>query len=118
MTVNIDLTQCEGKTLGPNSSLTIAVAGTNPSGTTSGGVPDTASAAVLNVTVTNTTATSYLTAYPASLTSPPIVSDLNWTQGDTVPNLVVVNVSSTGQIALYNSVGSTDVIVDVLGYYG
>jgi len=42
---------------------------------------------------------------------------LNWTQGDTVPNLVVVNVSSTGQIALYNSVGSTDVIVDVLGYY-
>jgi len=43
---------------------------------------------------------------------------LNWTQGDTVPNLVVVNVSSTGQIALYNSVGSTDVIVDVLGYYG
>jgi hypothetical protein len=43
---------------------------------------------------------------------------LNWTQGDTVPNLVVVNVSSTGQIALYNSAGSTDVIVDVLGYYG
>jgi len=114
----LDLTQCEGKTLGPNSSLTIAAAGTNPSGATSGGVPASATAVVLNVTVTNTTATSYLTAYPASLTSPPIVSDLNWTQGDTVPNLVVVNVSSTGQIALYNSVGSTDVIVDVLGYYG
>jgi hypothetical protein len=114
----LDLTQCEGKTLGPNSSLTIAVAGTNPSGATSGGVPANATAVVLNVTVTNTTATSYLTAYPASLTSPPIVSDLNWTQGDTVPNLVVVNVSSTGQIALYNSAGFTDVIVDVLGYYG
>jgi hypothetical protein len=72
----------------------------------------------LNVTVTNTTATSYLTAYPAGLTSPPIVSDLNWTQGDTVPNLVVVNVSSSGQVAFYNSLGSTDLIVDVLGYYG
>jgi len=80
-------------------------------------VPASATAVVLNVTVTNTTATSYLTAYPASLTSPPIVSDLNWTQGDTVPNLVVVNVSSTGQIALYNPVGSTDVTVAVLGYY-
>ncbi|WP_308464470.1 G1 family glutamic endopeptidase, partial [Ferrimicrobium sp.] len=90
---------------------------TNPSGATSGGVPTNASAVVLNVTVTNTTATSYLTAYPAGLTSPPIVSDLNWTQGDTVPNLVVVNVSSSGQVAFYNSLGSTDLIVDVLGYY-
>ena len=43
----LDLTQCEGKTLGPNSSLTIQVAGTNPSGTTSGGVPANASAVVL-----------------------------------------------------------------------
>ncbi len=114
----LDLSQCEGKTLGPNSSLAIQAAGTNPSGTTSGGVPTGASAVVLNVTVTNTTATSYLTAYPAGLSSPPIVSDLNWTQGDTVPNLVVVNVSSSGQVALYNSLGSTDLIVDVLGYYG
>ena len=114
----LDLTQCEGKTLGPNSSLTIQAAGTNPSGATSGGVPTNASAVVLNVTVTNTTATSYLTAYPAGLSSPPIVSDLNWTQGDTVPNLVVVNVSSSGQVAFYNSLGSTDLIVDVLGYYG
>jgi hypothetical protein len=108
----------EGKTLGPNSSFTIAVAGTNPSGATSRGVPANATAVVLNVTVTNTTATSYLPADPASLTSPPIVSDLNWIQGDTVPNLVVVNAASTGQIALYSSAGSTDVIVDVPGYYG
>jgi len=114
----LDLTQCEGKTLGPNSSLTIQATGTNPSGASSGGVPTGASAVVLNATVTNTTATSYLTAYPASLSSPPIVSDLNWTQGDTVPNLIVVNVSSSGKVAFYNSLGSTDLIVDVLGYYG
>ena len=32
--------------------------------------------------------------------------------------VVAVNVSSSCQVAFYNSLGSTDLIVDVLGYYG
>ena len=78
-------------------------------------VPPTA--VVLNVTVTNTTAASYLTVWPSDATQP-TASDLNWTPGLTVPNLVVVKVGSDGKIKLYNPAGSTDVIIDVVGWYG
>jgi len=35
----------------------------------------------------------------------------------TVPNLVISRVSSTGQVSLFNSAGSTDLIADVSGYF-
>jgi len=96
-----------------NSTMTVMVAG-------QGGVPSMSSptpprAAILNVTVTNTTAGSYLIVYPSDA-SQPLASDLNWSVGQTVPNLVVVKLSADGKIAIYNGYGSTDVIVDVLGY--
>jgi hypothetical protein len=72
--------------------------------------------AILNVTVTNTTAAGYLTAYPQGATRP-LASNLNWGAGETVANRVVVPVSSTGMITLYNYAGSTDVVVDVSGYF-
>jgi hypothetical protein len=71
---------------------------------------------VLNVTVTNTTAASFLTVYPSDAPRP-TASDLNWTAGLTVPNLVVVKLGADGKIALYNLAGSTDVIADVVGWY-
>ena len=74
-------------------------------------------AVVLNVTATNTTAASYLTVWPDAA-SQPNASDLNWVPGLTVPNLVVVKVGPTGKIDLYNPAGSTDVIIDVVGWYG
>ena len=81
-----------------------------------GPVPDIATAVVLNVTVTGATAPGFLTAWPADGTQPPS-SDLNWTAGETVANLVVVKLSSSGQLDIFNSAGMTDVIVDVMGYY-
>jgi hypothetical protein len=82
-----------------------------------GGVPGSGvSAAVLNVTVTNTTAASYLTVWPDGTTQP-LASDLNWVAGETVPNLVVVELGSDGAVDIYNYSGSTDVAVDVEGYY-
>ena len=109
--------QCQGKTLAPGATLTIQATGTNPSGLTSGGVPAAGvSAVVLNVTVTDTTAAGYLTVWPAGQARP-IASNLNWTAAKTVPNRVVVPVSSSGQVSFYNLSGSTDVIVDVGGYY-
>ncbi len=89
-------------------SLTIAGDGT---------VPANATGVVLNVTVTDTTAASYLTVFPGDLGSPPVVSDLNWAAGRTIPNLVVVKLGSNGAINLYNLAGSTDVVVDVVGWY-
>ena len=75
------------------------------------------SAVVLNVTVTGTTAASFLTAWP-DLAGRPNASDLNWGAGLTVPNLVVVKLGSDGKIGLYNPAGATDVIIDVVGWYG
>ncbi len=86
-----------------------------------GGVPATSAAVppravVLNVTVTNTTAPSFLTVYPSDATRP-TASDLNWTPGQTVPNLVVVKLGADGKVAIFNAAGSTDVIADVVGWY-
>ena len=75
-------------TLGAAGTLTITV----PS------LPAGATAAVLNVTVTNTTAASYLTAWPTGATQP-LVSNLNWVAGETVPNRVIVPVGTGGQVS-------------------
>jgi hypothetical protein len=99
-----------GQTLDPVSTLNVQVTG-------AGGVPASGvTAALLNVTVTDTTSASYLTVYPQGETQP-LASNLNWVGGDTVPNRVVVPVSSTGMITLYNYTGRTDVVVDVDGYF-
>ena len=71
---------------------------------------------VLNVTATGPTAASYLTVWPAGA-SQPLASNLNFTSGETVPNLVTVAVPSSGEVSIYNADGSTDVVVDVEGYY-
>jgi hypothetical protein len=89
--------------------LTVQVAG-------QGLVPSGAAGAVLNVTVTNTTAPGYLTVFPAGVTKP-VASNLNWVPGQTVPNLVAVALGTGGSVTVFNSAGSVDVIFDVAGYY-
>jgi hypothetical protein len=97
--------------LGGGSSLNLQVAGR-------GGVPPTgATAVVLNVTVTNTTTQGFMTVWPTGAMEPN-ASNLNWVAGQTVPNLVVVQVSAGGQVSLANAgAGSIDVVADVVGYY-
>ncbi|MDQ3693016.1 MAG: right-handed parallel beta-helix repeat-containing protein [Chloroflexota bacterium] len=83
-----------------------------------GGVPATGvSAVVLNVTVTQPDAVSFLAVYPSGKARP-LVSNLNYRAGDTVANVVVVKVGPDGRVVLYNNAGSTDVIADVAGWYG
>jgi hypothetical protein len=95
--------------VGPNATLTVQVAGR-------GGVPSTGvGAVVINVTVTDTSAPSYLTVYPAE-DPRPTVSNLNWTAGQTTPNLVQVAVRGSGQLTIYNAGGWANVIFDVAGY--
>jgi hypothetical protein len=79
------------------------------------GVPADATAVVLNVTVTNTSASSYLTVFPAG-TVPPLASNLNWTAGTTVPNLVEIPIRTGGNVDFFNAAGSADVIADLEGY--
>ena len=75
-----------------------------------------AAAVILNVTVVGPSAASHLDAWPADQPHPNS-SNLNFVTGQTVPNLVTVQTSLGGAISLQNQNGSTDVIVDVVGYY-
>jgi hypothetical protein len=101
-----------------NASIGALQAGASATVTVAGvaGVPASAKAVVLNVTATDTTASSYLTVYPTGQTKPPS-SDLNWVAGETVPNLVVATVGTGGTITIFNYAGVADVVVDVLGWY-
>jgi hypothetical protein len=96
--------------LGPGGSLDLTVTGV-------GAVPATGvTAVVLNVTVTNTTAGSFLTVWPSGQPRP-TASNLNWTAGVTIPNLVVVKVGTGGKVSIFNFAGSTDVVADVVGWF-
>lgn len=96
--------------LGPATTIDLQVAG-------HGGVPASGvSAVALNVTVTQPTGDGYLTAYPTGTTRP-VVSNLNFTPGDTVPNLVVVRLGAGGRVSMFNATGSSHLVVDVTGWY-
>jgi hypothetical protein len=91
------------------------VTGTNPTGTSSGGLPASGvSAVVLNVTAIGH-GTGYLTAFPEG-EAPPTASNLNFSSGQVVPNRVIVPVSSSGQVSLTTNT-SVDVVVDVNGWF-
>jgi hypothetical protein len=79
------------------------------------GVPLAATAAVLNVTVTQPSAPGFITVYPCG--SPrPTASNLNYTAGQTVPNSVVAKLGTEGRVCLY-SLAATHLIVDVNGFH-
>ena len=102
--------------LGAGASINVQVAGATDKNGSPCGVPGTgASAAIINVTVTDTTAGSYLTIYPAGIPRP-LASNLNWTAGRTVPNLVEVALGKDGALTAYNALGNVNVIFDVAGY--
>ena len=83
-----------------------------------GVVPAGSVAVALNVTVTNTGAPTrgigYLTVSPCG--SPPTVSTLNFTAGQTVANSVIVPLGAAARFCVY-SYGVSDVLVDVLGAF-
>ncbi|MEN9506350.1 MAG: hypothetical protein RI958_2276 [Actinomycetota bacterium] len=82
-----------------------------------GGVPSTGvSAVALNVTAVNPTSAGFLTLWP-SRDPVPVVSNLNFVQGQVVPNLVTVKVGRNGRVDVLNSAGTTHVVADVVGYY-
>jgi len=97
-------------TLGPDGVLAVTVGGND-------GVPSSdVTAAVVNLTAVNATTRSYLTAYPDGQAAP-ATSSLNAVPGRAVANLVTVGLSSAGIFDVANHAGSTDVVVDLEGYY-
>ena len=103
-------TRDTGTPVGAGSSIDIKVTG-------GGGVPTSGvNAVVLNVTVTEPTNAGYVTVWPAGEPLPK-ASSLNFTAGATVPNLVITKVGANGAVSLFNSDGTTHLVVDLLGWF-
>lgn len=79
------------------------------------GVPDTATAVIVNMTVTQPTVAGYLTVHPSGVAQPN-ASSLNFAVGETVPNLVVARIGADGRISIYNHAGQVHVLADIVGY--
>ncbi|MGH9264102.1 MAG: CAP domain-containing protein [Acidimicrobiales bacterium] len=96
--------------VGPGGTIDVEIAGR-------GGIPTTDVAGVaMTVTVTQPTATGYLTLYPSG-TARPAPSNVNFDPGETMSNLAVVKVGSNGKVSLFNATGTTHVIIDAAGWY-
>jgi hypothetical protein len=99
-----------GLVLGPGETRNLRV--TDAAGVPSAGV----GAVSLNVTVTEPTASGFLTVWPAGR-SQPLASNLNFVPNQTVPNAVIAGVGANGEISIFNSAGNTQVIVDITGWF-
>ena len=100
--------QCDAKTLGPAQTLTINVAGL-------AGVPANAKAVVVNLTGVSPSVGTFLTVFPGLRR--PFVADLNLGAGEVKANLTVAALSPNGTVSIYNNTGSTNVVLDVLGWF-
>ncbi len=94
--------------IGPGGTLSVQVSGNN-------GIPSNATAVVLSVIALSPTANGFLTVYPDGQ-SRPGTSNVNFTAGQTITNLVTVPVTD-GKVDFWNSAGSTYVVADLQGYY-
>lgn len=98
-----------GMTLGAGWIINVAISG--------GNVPSSnVSSVVVNVTAVDPTAATFLTVYPEGMTLP-VVANLNVNSGETLANLVTVQLGTEGGVSIYNHSGRTDVVVDLEGYY-
>ena len=79
-------------------------------------VPPAAVAVALNVTVTDPSASSFLTVWPAGAPRP-TASNINMVPGQTVPNMVIVGLGTGGAVSLFNFAGTAHVVVDVAGWF-
>ncbi len=100
-----------GGQLGPNSTRNVQITGAPT------GIPMTsASAVVINLTTVDATAPSYLAVYPTG-PSVPSVSNVNFPAHTVLPNRAIVAVNNSGSVTIYNSVGSVDVVIDLVGWF-
>ena len=80
-----------------------------------GGVAPNATAASLNMTVTEPAASGFVTVYPCG-TSRPLASSLNFVAGQTVPNAVITKIGANGKVCAFSNV-DTHLVTDTNGYF-
>jgi hypothetical protein len=98
-----------GPSLVPHTARAFASAGTC-------GIPASARALSLNVTVTGSTSGGYIRLYPA-YTALPVSSVINYTPAKTIANNAILSLGGGGFTAHLDSNGSVNLIVDVNGYF-
>jgi hypothetical protein len=100
-----------GAALTDNATRTFTLTGTC-------GIPITASAVAVNLTVINPTATGYLTFYPADAVRP-ATSTVNMRTGRTRANNAILPLGTDGDVNVYTSIGggSAHLAIDVVGYF-
>lgn len=80
------------------------------------GIPATAGAYSVNVTVTNTLGPGFIQMFPQDGIQT-AVSTVNYLAGQTVANAAVVPAGTGGGVTVVAGVSGTDVIIDINGYY-
>jgi hypothetical protein len=81
------------------------------------GLPAAATAVALNITVTDTTAPGFVSAYPCEGAQPE-VSNVNYIGANlTVPNFAIVALGPSRELCFF-TLATTHLLVDVSGYYG
>ncbi|MFC1415235.1 hypothetical protein [Streptacidiphilus cavernicola] len=97
--------------LGPGGSFSVNVSGidTLPAATDTHEV-------ILNVTAVNPSKAGYLTLDNDGLPTPE-VSQVTFAAHETRSNMVIVQAGADGKVAVRNAVGTTGVVIDVVGYF-
>ena len=104
-------TRTRGVRVGAGGVVDVRVAG-------AGVVPAPATAVALNVTAVAATRGTDVRVYPLRTGGAvPTVSNINLVGGQTLPNAVVVGVGREGLVRLRNSLGSVDLVVDLVGWF-
>ncbi len=81
-----------------------------------GGVPAGATGAVaLNFTSTQSSAPSFVTAWPGGAVRPD-ASSLNTEPGQDTPNLVIAGIGANGRVSIYNNAGTGHLIADTVAW--
>jgi hypothetical protein len=70
----------------------------------------------LNVTVIGPTEQNFISVFPGD-SSFGGTSNINFSKGQTIANMVVTKVSADGKIRIFNNAGFTHIAVDVVGWF-
>jgi hypothetical protein len=79
------------------------------------GVPTSAEAVALNITVAEAQAPGFITVYPCGIALP-TASNVNYLKGSVIANAVVATLGDAGKVCIY-TYASTHLIVDLNGYF-
>lgn len=81
-----------------------------------GGIAVDAEAVVLNITTESSFEESFIIMWPVGVTNPS-TSIMRTEEGVTKTTTVVMPIGPTGVISIYTQVGSTEIIIEALGYF-